>query len=92
MAAVSIPMAQHVLKFQKKNSGYMKRGLYDSAVFFFWAFGIFGTAFFFIGAISSVFQSTETASIFFFLSMSLFPMGVAIGASKQWEMRDVFKT
>ena len=92
MAAASIPMTQHVLKFQKKNSGHMKRGLYDSAVFFFWAFGIFGTAFFFIGAITSAFQSTESSSIFFFLSSSLFPFGAAIGASKQWEMREVFKT
>ena len=92
MAVVSIPLTQHVLKFQKKNSGHMKRSLYDSAVFFFWAFGIFGTAFFFIGAMTSVFLSNETSSSFFFLSSSLFPLGVAIGASKQWEMRDVFKT
>lgn len=92
MAAVSIPMTQQILKFQKKNSGHMKRGLYDSAVFFFWVFGIFGSAFFLIGAMISVFQSNETSSIFFFLSSSLFPLGAAIGASKQWEMRDVFKT
>ncbi len=92
MAAVSIPMTQHVLKFQKKNSGHMKRGLYDSAVFFFWAFGIFGTSFFLIGAIISIFNNNDVFGIFFFLSSSLFPLGMAIGASKQWEMREVFKT
>ena len=92
MAAVSMPMTQHVLKFQKKNSGHMKRGLYDSAVFFFWAFGFFGTSFFLIGAIISIFNSNDAFGIFFFLSSSLFPLGMAIGASKQWEMRDVFKT
>ncbi len=92
MAAVAIPMTRHVLKFQKRNSGHMKRSLYDSAVFFFWSFGIFGTAFFLIGALISIFKSNEIFGIFFFLSSSLFPLGIAIGASKQWDMRDVFKT
>ncbi|MEQ9266297.1 MAG: hypothetical protein RLN81_13795 [Balneolaceae bacterium] len=90
-AKFSIHMGQQVLRFQKKNSGHMKRGLYDSAVFFFWLFGILGTTLFLTGAIISIFESYEILDKFFFLSSSLFPLGIAIGASKQWEMREVFK-
>lgn len=90
-AKFSIHMGQQVLRFQKKNSGHMRRGLYDSFLFFFWSFGILGTAFFLTGAMISIFESNEVLDKFFFLSSSLSPLGVAIGASKQWEMREVFK-
>tara|TARA_B100000674_G_scaffold78991_1_gene54882 strand:- start:2806 stop:3210 length:405 start_codon:yes stop_codon:yes gene_type:complete len=92
MTVMSLLMIRLVLKFQKRNSSFMKRGLYDSAVFFFWAFSIFGTTSFLVISLVSIFETESFSEAFFFISVAPFPLGISIGAAKQWEMRDVFKT
>ncbi|HCT55079.1 MAG TPA: hypothetical protein DF712_21745, partial [Balneola sp.] len=85
---------REVLEFQHKNKGHMSRELFDSAVFFFWAFTISFFLFFFVSLLIPIFKGDfmiVNAGIFL---LSFFPssLGGALGACKAWEMREVFES
>lgn len=87
ISVASMYGVQFVLKFQKVNSNHMKRKVYDFAVLFFWSFSTFGTLLFIMWALSSY----GTNDFISFLTISIFPIGISIGASKQWTFRENFQ-
>ncbi len=85
---------REVLEFQNKNKGHMSRELFDSAVFFFWAFTISFFLFFFVSLLIPIFTGDFIFVNSGIVLLSMFPssLGGALGACKAWEMREVFES
>jgi len=77
-------MLKILLAFHKSNP-FVNRRIYDSAVLFFWAGGILGFASILAFGLNHLL--TGLTEGYFFISASIFPLGVSIGASKKWEQR-----
>ncbi len=83
-----------VLEFQHKNKGHMSRELYDSAVFFFWAFTILYFLVFLVALLIPIIEGDFIIVDSGIFLLSFFPssLGGALGACKAWEMREVFES
>lgn len=79
-----------LLRFQKSNKTTLSKGFYDSIIGFFWLGGILGTVMLIGNGIHLTFVVNEAAGAYL-LMMGVFPLGISVGASSEWALRDHFK-
>lgn len=90
MSFISYWSIKALLRFQKSNGATLSKGVYVSIISFFWFGGILGAAMFIGSGIYLNFFAGEADGAYFIM-MGVFPLGISVGASSEWALRDHLK-
>lgn len=90
MSFISYWSIKVLLRFQKSTKAALSKGVYNSIISCFWFSGIFGAAMFIGNGIYLNFFAGEADGAYFIM-MGVFPLGISVGASSEWALRDHLK-